>query len=595
MAGYQAPLGDMEFVCRDLADLAPVLRLIGGGDTTPELISSVLEEAGRIAASVMAPLNHSGDQQGARLENGQVRTADGWRDAYRTLVDGNWMGLPFPEAYGGMGLPWLVNAAVSEIWASANTAFSLAGMLTQGAAHAINSCGSEAQKRLYLPKLVPGEWSGTMVLTEAAAGSDLAAIRTKAVKNGDHYLITGQKIFITYGDHDLAPNIIHMVLARAADAPPGIKGLSLFIVPKFLVEPDGSLGARNDLRVVSLEHKLGIHASPTAVLAFGDQDGAIGYLVGEEGRGLEFMFVMMNNARLNVGLQGVAIAERAYQQALGFARERFQGKPVGSEAKAPIIDHPDVRRLLFTMKARTEAMRALAYVEAAALDFAEYDTTPDKRRQGALTADFLNPIVKGWCTETGVVVASAGVQVHGGMGFIEETGAAQYYRDVRITPIYEGTTAIQANDLVNRKILRDQGAVARQVLAEVARNAATLRQAADGTLAAIGAAMAEAESAASQSVAWLLTAGAQDPRLPAAAAVPLLMLLGTVLGGHQMARAAAIAQQRLSDGAGDRDFLTAKLATAHHYALHVLPEALALARIVTQGSHTVMALPGALL
>jgi len=595
MAGYQAPLGDMEFVCRDLADLAPVLRLIGGGDTTPELISSVLEEAGRIAASVMAPLNHSGDQQGARLENGQVRTADGWRDAYRTLVDGNWMGLPFPEAYGGMGLPWLVNAAVSEIWASANTAFSLAGMLTQGAAHAINSCGSEAQKRLYLPKLVPGEWSGTMVLTEAAAGSDLAAIRTKAVKNGDHYLITGQKIFITYGDHDLAPNIIHMVLARAADAPPGIKGLSLFIVPKFLVEPDGSLGARNDLRVVSLEHKLGIHASPTAVLAFGDQDGAIGYLVGEEGRGLEFMFVMMNNARLNVGLQGVAIAERAYQQALGFARERFQGKPVGSEAKAPIIDHPDVRRLLFTMKARTEAMRALAYVEAAALDFAEYDTTPDKRRQGALTADFLNPIVKGWCTETGVVVASAGVQVHGGMGFIEETGAAQYYRDVRITPIYEGTTAIQANDLVNRKILRDQGAVARQVLAEVGRNAATLRQAADGTLAAIGAAMAEAESAASQSVAWLLTAGAQDPRLPAAAAVPLLMLLGTVLGGHQMARAAAIAQQRLSDGAGDRDFLTAKLATAHHYALHVLPEALALARIVTQGSHTVMALPGALL
>jgi alkylation response protein AidB-like acyl-CoA dehydrogenase len=595
MAGYQAPLGDIEFVCRDLAGLAPVLRLIGSGDATPELISSVLEEAGRIAESVMAPLNHSGDRQGARLENGQVLTADGWREAYRTLVDGNWMGLPFPEAYGGMGLPWLVNAAVSEIWASANTAFSLAGMLTQGAAHAINSCGSEAQKQLYLPKLVPGEWSGTMVLTEAAAGSDLAAIRTKAVKNGDHYRITGQKIFITYGDHDLAPNIIHMVLARAADAPPGVKGLSLFIVPKFLVQPDGSLGARTDVRVVSLEHKLGIHASPTAVLAFGDQDGAIGYLVGEEGRGLEFMFVMMNNARLNVGLQGVAIAERAYQQALGFARERFQGKPVGSEAKAPIIDHPDVRRLLFTMKARTEAMRALAYVEAAALDFAEYDSTSDKRRLGALTADFLNPIVKGWCTETGVVVASAGVQVHGGMGFIEETGAAQYYRDVRITPIYEGTTAIQANDLVNRKILRDQGAVAHQVLADVARNAAILRQAANGTLAAIGAAMAEAESAASQSVAWLLTASAQDPRLPAAAAVPLLMLLGTVLGGHQMARAAAIAQQRLAEGEGDRDFLSAKLATAHHYALHVLPEALALARTVTQGSYTVMALPGALL
>jgi alkylation response protein AidB-like acyl-CoA dehydrogenase len=595
MAEYVAPLRDMEFVFNELADLGPVLALIGSEDYTPELVSSVIEEAGKIAEGVVAPLNRNGDKQGARLENGAVRTADGWYGAYRTLVEGNWMGLPFPEAHGGMGLPWLVNAAVSEMWASANMSFALSTILTQGATHAIISCASEAQKSKYLPKLVSGDWAGTMCLTEANAGSDLAAVRTKATRNGDHYLISGQKIFITYGDHDLSDNIIHMVLARCADAPPGVKGLSLFIVPKFLVRDDGSLGDRNDVHVVSLEHKLGIHASPTAVLAFGDKGGAVGYLVGEEGRGLEFMFVMMNNARLNVGLQGVAIGERAYQQALGYARERIQGKPVGLADKAPIIEHPDVRRLLYGMKARVEATRALAYVEAAALDRAEHGNGDEARRAGALLADFLNPIVKGWCTETGVKVASEGVQVHGGMGFVEETGAAQYYRDARIITIYEGTTAIQANDLVNRKLMRDGGAVAKSVLAEIAANAAALAKSGNATLAEIGAALSEAHKVAADAVDWVLASAAEDPRLPAAASVPLLMLLGTVLGGHYMGRAALVARKKLDQHDGDRDFMTAKLATAHHYAGHVLPEALAYARTVVKGSRTVMALPSTLL
>ena len=588
MAGFTAPLRDMEFVFTELAGLDPILSLLGE-DYSPELVSTVLAEAGKIAEGVIAPLNHPGDKQGAKIENGTVRVADGWQAAYDTLVEGNWIGLPFPAEHGGMGLPWLVNAATSELWASANTAFALSTILTQGATHAIISCGSDEQKATYLPKLVSGAWAGTMVLTEAGAGSDLAAIRTKAVKHGDHYRISGQKIFITYGDHEMTPNIIHMVLARTPDAPPGVKGISLFIVPKFLVNADGSLGSRNDLRAVSLEHKLGIHASPTAVMSFGDNEGAIGYLVGEEGRGLEFMFIMMNNARLNVGLQGVALAERAYQQALGYARERVQGKALGKSERGPIIDHPDVRRLLFTMKARTEAMRALAYVEAAALDHAEHGSD-EQKRQGQLMADFLNPIVKGWCTESGIQVASAGVQVHGGMGFIEETGAAQHYRDVRITAIYEGTTAIQANDLINRKLGRDKGAVAKMVLDEVKELAVKLKGSSQPELASIGRAMEEAQVKAVEAVDWTLAAGAEDARLPAAGSVPLLMLLGTVLGGHQMARAAEIAAAKLSEG----DFYVAKLATAQHYALHVLPEALALARTVTDGSKTVMSLESAL-
>jgi alkylation response protein AidB-like acyl-CoA dehydrogenase len=589
MAEYVAPLRDMEFVCNELAGLAPVLDLIGSDDYTPELVSSVLEEAGKIAEGVISPLNRLGDKDGAKLENGVVRTTKGWQDAYRTIVEGNWLGLPFPQEFGGMGLPSLVNACTSEIWASSSIAFALNGILTQGAVHAIISVGSDAQKQKYLPKLVSGEWCGTMCLTEAQAGSDLAAIRTKATKNGDHYLLEGQKIFITYGEHDLSDNIIHMVLARCADAPPGVKGLSLFIVPKFMVKDDGSSGERNDVHCVSLEHKLGIHGSPTAVLAFGDKGACKAYIVGEEGRGLEYMFLMMNSARLNVGLQGVAIGERAYQQALGYAKERFQGKPVGHADRATIIEHPDVRRILASMKARVEATRAIAYVEAAQLDHAEHGKTAEAKKQGQLMADFLNPIVKGWCTETGVKVASDGIQVHGGMGFIEETGAAQHYRDARIITIYEGTTAIQANDLVNRKLMKDQGAVCKQVLADVAANAQALQKSGSAVLAEIGATLAEALQVTEKAVEWTLAAGAEDPRLPFAGSVPLLMLLGTLLGGHQMGKAALIAQQKLDKGIGDGPFYKAKIATAHTFAEHVLPEAFGYARTVTKGSKTVMA------
>ncbi len=590
MTAYLAPVRDMEFVLRELAGLDEIAALPGYEDASWELVASVLEEAGRIAGEVLAPLNQTGDRQGARLIDGKVGTAEGWGTAYRTLAEGNWIGLAATPQYGGMGLPSVVNIAVSEMWQAANMAFALCPMLSQGAYNAISECGSAEQKAAFLPRLASGEWCGTMNLTEAAAGSDLGAIRTKAAKSGDHYLISGQKIFITYGDHQLTENIVHLVLARTPDAPPGVKGISLFIVPKFLVNADGSLGARNDVHCVSLEHKMGIHASPTAVMAFGDRGGAVGYLVGEENRGLEYMFVMMNHARLNVGLQGLAIAERAYQQALAYARERIQGKPIGCSEKSAIIGHPDVRRMLMTMKARVEAMRALSYVAAAALDKAHSHPSPEQRAATKRYAEFLNPIVKGWCTETGNEVASLGVQVHGGMGYIEETGAAQHLRDARITTIYEGTTAIQANDLINRKLLRDQGVEARQALDEVAGLAEDLSHQSDDDLRTIGRALRQGAETASRAVAWLLTAAGEDPRLPAAASVPLLMLLGTVLGGHQLARAAVAARRHLEAGNGDPSFHAAKLKTARFYADNLLPQAAGLLGAATDGARSVIAL-----
>ncbi len=596
MSEYLPPLRDMEFVLAELAGMERLAALPGFEEATPELVSSVLAEAGRIAEEVLSPLNRIGDRQGARLADGKVRTADGWDHAYRALVEGTWIGLANESRWGGMGLPCLVGTAVIEMWQSANMAFALCPMLTQGAANAIEACGSEEQKALYLPKLVSGEWTGTMNLTEASAGSDLGAIRTKAVRDGDSWRITGQKIFITYGDHELTENIVHLVLARTPDAPAGVKGISLFIVPKFLVNPDGSLGVRNDVACVSLEHKLGIHGSPTAVMSFGDHGGALGTLVGEENRGLEYMFVMMNHARLNVGVQGLAVAERAYQQALGYARERVQGRPAGQAQATPIVEHPDVRRILMSMKARIEAMRALAYVEAAELDRAHHHPDPAERAAALRHAEFLNPVVKGWCTEQGVDIASLGVQVHGGMGYVEETGAAQHYRDSRITPIYEGTTAIQANDLVNRKILRDKGATAHAVLVEAEALAGELSGSGDLRITAIGHALAEGIDAARRGVDWVLAAAAGgDARLPAGAAVPLLDLLGVVLGGHQMARAARAAAARLAAGAADDGFLDAKIATAWHYAETILPRAGALAVAIAGGTPTVMAVPADLL
>ncbi len=590
MTAYQPPLRDMNFALRDLADLDGIAALPGFEECSADLVGSVLEEAGRVAREVLAPLNLPGDRQGAKLENGVVRTADGWDGAYKTLVEGSWVGLPFPAEFGGMGLPGAVNAAVSEMWQASNMAFALCPMLTQGSIHAILECANDEQKAIYLPKLISGEWAGTMNLTESSAGSDLGAIRTKAVKTGDHYLISGQKIFITYGDHELTDNVIHLVLARTPDAPAGVKGISLFIVPKFLINEDGSLGKRNDAYCVSLEHKMGIHASPTAVMSFGDHGGAIGYLVGEENRGLEYMFVMMNHARLNVGIQGLAIAERAYQQALNYARERVQGKAVGMKEKTTIVDHPDVRRMLMTIKAHVEAMRALAYVEAAALDRAHAEPDEAARKQAFLYAEFLNPIVKGWSTEIGVEMASLGVQVHGGMGYIEETGACQHLRDARITPIYEGTTAIQANDLVNRKIMRDKGETARAVLEQVAKLAEELAGSHNAALTSIGSSLGDGAEDALLALDWVLNAAAQDPRLPAAASVPLLFLFGTVLGGYQMARAAKIASQRLEAGEGDAAFYDAKVKTAWFYAEQVLPKAQSYLNSITRGSATVMAL-----
>src|SRR5437763_2760630 len=457
MSDYLAPLADMRFTLREISGLADVATLPSCEQAAPDLVDQVLDQAAKVAGDVIAPLNAVGDRERSRLENGVVRTPTGFADAYRSYVEGGWNSLPFDPAHGGQGLPQVVSTAVLEIWSSANMSFSLCPLLNIGAVELLQAHGSPEQKRLYLEKMISGEWTGTMNLTEPQAGSDVGALRTRAVKKGDHYEITGQKIFITYGDHDMAANIVHMVLARLPDAPAGTRGISLFLVPKRLVNPDGSLGAHNDLRCVSLEHKLGIHGSPTCVMAYGDRGGAAGYLVGEPNRGIECMFTMMNNARLNVGLQGVAIAERAYQQARDFARQRVQGRPAGVKAEGPlpIIHHPDVRRMLLDMRASTEAARALTYYVAAGIDRARHHPDADERARQQRRVDLLIPVVKAWCTDLGAEVASTGVQVHGGMGYVEETGAAQHLRDARIAPIYEGTNGIQANDLVARKLARD--------------------------------------------------------------------------------------------------------------------------------------------
>ncbi|KIL98289.1 Acyl-CoA dehydrogenase [Paramagnetospirillum magnetotacticum MS-1] len=592
MTTYIPPLRDIRFTMEEVVGLDSITALPGFEDATSETADSILTEAGHIAEGVLSPLNREGDQNGAALENGVVRTTPGWKEAWNTIVEGGWNGLPFSPDYGGMGLPNLFNHAVHEMWQAANMAFTLNPMLTQGAVNALSLYGSEEQKAYYLPKMVTGEWTGTMNLTEPQAGSDLAAIRSKAVPDGDKFRLSGQKIFITYGDHDLADNIVHLVLARLPDAPAGVKGISLFVVPKIL--PDGS---RNDLKCVSLEHKLGIHGSPTAVMSFGDHEGALGELVGQPHRGLEYMFVMMNHARLAVGLQGLAIAERAYQQARNYARDRVQGKPAGwtGSGSAGIVHHPDVRRLLMTMKSGIEAMRGIHYTAAASADIAHHHPEPNARYEANQRLEFLTPIAKGWCTELGQHIASLGVQVHGGMGYIEETGAAQHLRDARITTIYEGTTAIQANDLIGRKILRDKGAFARTMLAEIAGLAVELSASPITALAATGNRLSEGAAAAARTVDWLVNHAAEDPRLAAAAAVPTLDLFGIVVGGQQVALAAKVAKAALDTGRDHDGFYAAKLATAHFYAEHVLPQAIALERTVIAGSATVMGVDEAIL
>jgi 3-(methylsulfanyl)propanoyl-CoA dehydrogenase len=595
MSQYRAPLKEMHFVLNELAGLAQVGGLPGFEDATPDTVAAILDEAAKFATEVLDPLNAVGDREGAhRLDDGSVKTPTGFKAAYLQYCANGWNGLTKNPEFGGQGLPQLVATAVEEMWHAANMAFDLCPLLTQGAIEAIELCGTAEQKQRFLPKMVEGVWTGTMNLTEPQAGSDLAAVRTRAVPQPDGgFKLYGQKIFITYGEHDYTDNIIHLVLARTPTAPEGIKGISLFIVPKFLINADGSLGARNDVQCVSLEHKLGIHASPTAVLAYGDRGGAIGYLVGQENRGLEYMFIMMNLARFSVGLEGVGIAERAYQRAAAYAKERVQGRAVGAEqggGTATIIQHPDVRRMLLSMKAQTEAMRALSYVTAAALDNARAHPDAEARRRHQAFAELMIPVVKGWCTETAQEITSTGVQVHGGMGFIEETGAAQHYRDARIITIYEGTTGIQANDLIGRKTARDGGRTALAVVAQMQALEAELGEHPGAEFAAIRGQLAAALAALGTAVEWVVRTYANDSRAAHAASVPYLKLWGLTAGGWQMARAALVAARRLAENKGDGEFYRAKIATARFYADYYLPQTLALKHAVLTAGESVLAL-----
>ena len=588
MSAYVAPLKDMRFAMNELAGLAEVAKLPDCEEATPDTVDAILEEAAKFANGVLDPLNQPGDREGSVWKDGKVATPKGFREAYRQYVEGGWAGLPLPAEWGGQGLPKLVATAVEEMWAAANLSFSLCPLLTQGAIEALLLSGSEAIKKTFLPKMVEGTWTGTMNLTEPQAGSDLSLVRTKAVREGDHYRISGQKIFITFGEHDLTENIVHLVLARTPDAPEGVKGISLFVVPKFVVKPDGSLGERNTAHCASIEHKLGIHASPTAVMVF---DNAVGYLVGEENKGLAYMFVMMNAARFGVGLEGVAISERAFQRALAYAAERMQGRDIaGGGGTVPILRHPDVRRMLMLMKSQTEAMRALAYVVAAAMDTAERHPDKALRGQSQAFVDLMIPVVKGWSTETSIEVASLGVQVHGGMGFVEETGAAQHLRDARITTIYEGTTGIQANDLIGRKIAREGGATVKGWLEHLRGFDGELAKSKNADIQALRGHLSTGAQAVTEAVDWLLANFGKDIRAASAGSVPFLKLMGVVAGGWQLARAARIAEAQLAEGGGDKPFLEAKIATARFFGDHVLVQAPALKNTVVAGGPAAMAL-----
>jgi alkylation response protein AidB-like acyl-CoA dehydrogenase len=588
----------MRFVLNELAGLKEVLALPNFSEVDADTVDAILDEAAKFATNVIDPINPKGDKNGPVWKDGVVTTIPEYKDAYRQFCENGWHSMPIDPKYGGQGLPQLVNMAVNEMWRSASIAFALCPMLTSGAIAAIWHHASDELKAKYLPKMADGTWSGTMNLTEPQAGSDLAAIRTKAVPRGDGtYAITGTKIFITWGEHDLAENIIHLVLARLPDAPPGLKGISLFIVPKFLVNDDGSLGARNDLICSAIEHKLGIHGSATSVMSYGDKGGAIGWLVGDLGKGVAYMFTMMNHARVNVGLEGVGVAERAYQHALAYARERIQGAIIGDEESKktpkPILFHPDVRRLLIDMKSRTEALRAVAYFVAGHMDLAQNSPDAATRKKSQAYVELLTPIVKGWSTESGIEIASEGIQVHGGTGFIEETGAAQYLRDARITAIYEGTTAIQANDYIGRKTAREKdeagnvGFTARALYKEIVAFADTLAK--DAKLADIGKNLQEAAQALIDTTEWAIKTYGPEPQVASAGSVPYLKLGGIVVGGWLLAKSAQIAQARLD--AGDaQGYYKAKLATTRYYARHWLVQARALATEITEGGPSVLGL-----
>ncbi|MBH1977393.1 MAG: acyl-CoA dehydrogenase [Comamonadaceae bacterium] len=589
---YTAPVKDMLFNMQHLAHIEQVAQIPGFEDAGLDTATAVLEECAKFTEGVLAPLNFEGDKNPSSWKDGVVTATPGFKDAFRQLTEGGWQGLQHPQDFGGQGLPKTIGAACMEMLNSANMSFALCPLLTDGAIEALLTAGSDELKAIYLEKLISGQWTGTMNLTEPQAGSDLALVRTKADPQPDGtYKVFGTKIFITWGEHDMAENIVHLVLARVQGAPEGVKGISLFVVPKFLVNKDGSLGARNDAHCVSIEHKLGIKASPTAVLQFGDHGGAVGYLVGQENRGLEYMFIMMNAARYGVGIQGIAIAERAYQKAVQYAKDRVQSRPVDGSinASAAIIHHPDVKRMLMTMRATTEGCRAMASTAAAAYDAAHHHPDAEVRKENATFYEFMVPLVKGYSTEMSIEVASLGVQVHGGMGFIEETGAAQYYRDAKILTIYEGTTAIQANDLVGRKTVRDGGQTARGVAAQIAQTESELQ--ASGTPAAL--AMASRLGAARKAfldVVDFVCGGAKaSPNAVFAGSVPYLMLAGNLVAGWQMARALLVAQELLHKGQ-DEAFMRAKIATAQFYAEHILVKAAGLRDSIVEGADSVTAL-----
>jgi 3-(methylthio)propanoyl-CoA dehydrogenase len=591
MSEYRAPVKDMRFVMDELAGFRELSQLAGFEEATPDLADAILEEAAKFSGEVLAPLNRVGDKEGCQLTATGVTTPSGWKEAYARFREAGWNGITSPADFGGQGLPDTLGVAVKEMLCSANMAFSLGPLLTTGAVEALLTCASDELKAIYLEKMISGEWTGTMNLTEPQAGSDLAQIRSRAEPQGDgSYKVFGQKIFITYGDHDMTDNIVHLVLARLPDAPPGVKGISMFLVPKFLVNADGSLGERNDAHCIALEHKLGIHASPTCVMAYGDQGGAVGYLLGEPNRGLEYMFIMMNEARLGVGLQGIAIGERAYQQALAFARERKQGRDAVTGAALVTIDqHPDIRRMLMLMKSRVEACRAMAYYTSGLLDRAHAAVAPENRQKSLFLAEFMIPIVKGGGTEMGIEVTSLGIQIYGGMGFIEETGAAQHWRDSRITTIYEGTTGIQANDLLFRKLMRDQGATARVLFGEIQATIRALATSDRPALQAIGRRLGEALQAWVKATEYLAADAKNGLAGPLTAAVPYLHLAVTVCGGWLMGKAALAAAACLDRGEGDQTFYRAKIATAHFYADQMLPLATAYGETVGAGGQALAA------
>jgi len=598
---YRAPLNDMLFCMKELANLEEVAKLPGFEDAGIETAQAVLEECAKFNEGVVAPLNWEGDKNPSTWRDGVVTTTPGFKQAFRQFGEGGWQGLQHPSEFGGQNLPKTIGAACIEMLNSANLSFALCPLLTDGAIEALLTAGSPEQQAAYLPKMIAGEWTGTMNLTEPQAGSDLAGVRTRAEPQPDgSYKIFGTKIYITYGEHDMAPNIVHLVLARVVGAPEGVKGISLFIVPKFMVNADGSLGERNDVHCVSIEHKLGIKASPTAVLQFGDGTaaknvngtgpGAVGQLIGQENRGLEYMFIMMNAARYAVGMQGIAVAERAYQKAAAFAKDRVQSRPVDGSlaASGPIIHHPDVKRMLMTMRAYTEGCRAMALTAAAAFDASHHHADAEVRKQNQAFYEYMVPLVKGYSTEMSIEVASLGVQVHGGMGFIEETGAAQYLRDARILTIYEGTTAIQANDLVGRKTARDGGRVPKAIAVQIAATEALLAASGSAAATAVRKRLTPAREAFEQVVDFM--AGAAGPNDKYAGSVPYLMLAGNVVAGWQLARALLVAEAQLARGEGDAAFLHAKVATARFYAEHLLSKAPGTRDAIVEGGASVTSL-----